>query len=87
MATTMNASKIAELRARRTRKGEGYADSLAACLDGARQGLLFDVDTQNAGEDSLIVAASEANAVAIVAEGYDGESHADWTAERITLDE
>ena len=87
MATTMNASKIAELHARRTAKGAGYADSLADCIAAARVGILFDVNAGNSGEDSLINAASERDAVGIVAAGYDGQVHADWSAERITLDE
>jgi len=87
MTTPMNASRIAELHAARTAKGRGYADSLADCIAAARNGLLFDVNTGNAGEDSLINAASERDAVGIVAAGYDGQAHEGWSAERITLDE
>lgn len=86
MATTMNASQIAELHAARTRKGEGYANSLEECIAAARVGLLFDVDTRNAGEDSLIGAANEWDAVEIVAD-YHGCGSEGWSAERITLDE
>mgnify|MGYP003452417069 len=87
MTTPMTADAIRELHARRTAKGRGYADSLADCIAAARNGLLFDVDTKNAGEDSLIVADDEADAVGIVAAGYDGQAHEGWSAERITLDE
>jgi hypothetical protein len=82
--TPMTRSQIAELHAARTAKGRGYADSLADCIEAARLGLLFDVDTRNAGEDSLIVADSPDDAVEAVADCHGSEG---WTAERITLDE
>ncbi len=86
MTTPMTADAIRELHARRTAKGRGYADSLADCIAAARNGLLFDVDTRNAGEDSLIVADDEADAIAGVAD-YHGCGSEGWSAERITLDE
>ena len=90
---TMTASQITDLHAARTLKGAGYAPSLAECLTAAREGRLFDVDTQNAGYDGLTIADDAATAVegwADDAFGLDaGDDYiaacARWTAERVTL--
>ena len=90
---TMTASQITDLHAARTLKGAGYAPSLAECLTAAREGRLFDVDTQNAGYDGLTIADDAESAV----EGWANEvfgldagddyitACARWTAERVTL--
>ena len=53
---TITASQIADLHARRTKKGAGRAPMLHECLAAAREGRLFDVDTQSAGHDCLWIA-------------------------------
>ena len=90
---TMTAAKLADLHAARTLKGEGYAPTLAECLTAAREGRLYDVDTQNAGYDGLTIADDAESAV----EGWANEvfgldagddyitACARWTAERVTL--
>ena len=95
---TMTATQITDLHTRRTAKGEGYAPSLAECLDAAREGTLYDVDTQNAGDDCLTVADCEADALSEIAAHHDldawgshpggGAAYARsmrWSAERISL--
>lgn len=98
--TPMTASQITDLHARRTAKGSGFAPSLNECLDAARAGMLYDVDTQNAGYDCLSIADSEDDALSGVVSHYDldawtaypygGAAYARslrWSAERITLTE
>jgi len=84
--STMTAAQIADLHARRTRKGAGYAPALAECLDAAREGRLWDVDTASSGEDGLSVGVDRNDVLAEWAEqcGED-ETPARWTATRITL--
>ena len=96
--TTMSADAIRTIHAHRTAKGAGYAPSIAETLAAARAGLLVDVDTQNDGEDALVIAESADDALAEVAMSYAIEtstSHPDgaaawarergWTADCITL--
>lgn len=91
---TMTASQIADLHARRTAKGDGYAPTLAECLDAAREGRLYDVDTANDTGDALAIGDdAEGVVAAYVAEyfglDFDAEDYdaalARWTAERVTL--
>ena len=92
--TTMTASQITDLHARRSAKGDGYAPTLAECLSAAREGRLFDVDTQSAGHDGLTIADDAETALAEWAAAtvgpVDGEGDAArfarWTAERVMLD-
>lgn len=90
--TTLTASQIADLHARRTAKGAGYAPPLAECLAAARAGRLVDVDTANAGFDGLTIADDAETALAEWAAAtvgpVDGDAarFARWTAERVTLD-
>lgn len=92
--TTLTASQIADLHARRTAKGAGYAPPLAECLAAARAGRLVDVDTASAGFDGLTIADDAETALAEWAAAtvgpVDGEGDAArfarWTAERVTLD-
>ena len=87
--STMTASQIADLHARRAAKGSGYAPTLAECLAAAREGCLFDVDTANAGHDCLWIADDGEAALAEVAAAVspdDTSVPARWTAERVTLD-
>lgn len=77
------------------RKGAGYAPTLREALAAAREGRLWDVDTQNRGADCLTIADSADEALAEIAlhEECD-EAHADgaagwardqrWSARRIT---
>lgn len=91
--STLTAAAIADLHARRTAKGVGYAPSLAECLDAAREGRLFDVDTASAGHDGLTIADDAERALAEWAAAtvgpVDGEGDAArfarWTAERVVL--
>jgi len=88
--TTLTASQIADLHARRTRKGAGYAPALAECLDAASEGRLWDVDTQSAGEDGLTIAQDAETALAGWAADVSPDAPevpARWTAERVTLAE
>ena len=95
---TLNASQITELHARRTAKGKGFAPDLETCLEAARAGRLYDVDTQNRGADCLTAAKSEDEALAEVAAHEEPDLCAahpggaagwarerNWTAERISL--
>lgn len=82
----MTASQIADLHARRTAKGGGYAPSLAECLDAARAGRLYDIDTQNAGCDGLDIGDDADDVIASWADSVDAHGQPrGWTAERITL--
>ncbi len=86
--TTMTASQITDLHARRSTKGAGYVPTLAECLDAAREGRLFDVDTASAGSDCLWIADGAETALAEVAAAVspdDAAVPARWTAERVTL--
>lgn len=98
--TPMTASQITDLHARRTAKGSGFAPDLETCLEAAREGTLFDVDTQNAGDDCLTIAESEDDALSEIAAHHDLDAWAEypdggaayarslrWSAERITLTE
>ena len=90
---TMTASQITDLHAARTRKGAGYAPTLAECIAAAREGRLYDVDTANAGHDGLTIADDAATAVEGWADASFGLDAGDdyitacarWTAERVTL--
>jgi hypothetical protein len=62
--STLTAAAIADLHARRTAKSEGYAPSLGECLTAAREGRLFDVDTQSAGHDGLTISDDAETALA-----------------------
>ena len=87
--TTLTASQIADLHARRSALGAGRAPTLAECLDAAREGRLYDVDTASAGHDCLWIAddgGDEALAEVAAAMSPDApEVPARWTAERVTL--
>lgn len=90
---TMTAAELADLHAARTRKGAGYAPTLAECLTAAREGRLYDVNTQSAGYDGLTIADDAATAVEGWADASFGLDAGDdyiaacarWTAERVTL--
>lgn len=84
--TTMTASQITDLHARRSAKGDGYAPTLAECLAAAAEGRLYDIDTHSAGADCLWIADDAETAIAEcdAATGADGAG-AWWTAERVTL--
>lgn len=97
---TLTASQIIDLHARRTTKGAGYAPSLDECLAAARDGNLYDVDTQNAGDDCLTIADDGDAALSEVAAHHDLDAWSEypdggaayarslrWSAERITLAE
>ncbi len=90
--------RLAELHAARAAK-RGGAPTLSECLDAAREGRLFDVDTQGAGEDCLAIADDAEIALAEVALCTDPDAstaHPDgaaawafskrWTANRIELE-
>ena len=68
-------------------KGEGYAPTPDEAEDSAREGRLWSVDTLSVGEDSIVIAASAEEALAIVAEGLDAEMAVPegWTADRLEL--
>ena len=91
--TTMTASQITDLHARRTTKGAGYVPTLAECLAAARKGRLFDVDTQSAGHDGLTIADDAESAVVEWADAAVGPANGDayiaacarWTAERVSM--
>lgn len=85
---TITASQIADLHARRTKKGAGRAPMLHECLAAAREGRLFDVDTQSAGHDCLWIADDGDTALAEVSAAVsdDATVPARWTAELVTLD-
>ena len=50
---TLTIAALTTLHADRTAHGHGRAPSLAECLDAARAGRLYDVDTQSSGYDGL----------------------------------
>lgn len=85
---TITASQIADLHARRTKKGAGRAPMLHECIDAAREGRLWDVDTASAGHDCLWIAGDAASALAEVSAAVsdDATVPARWTAEQVTLD-
>lgn len=86
--TTMTAAQIAELHFCRTLKGVGYAPSLAECLDAARTGRLFDVDTRSDGEDGLTIANDATSALAGWAAAASPDDTAvpeGWTATAVAL--
>ena len=83
---TMTAAEITELHAARTAKGDGFAPSLAECLDAARDGRLYDVDTQSAGYDGLEIGDDADDVLASGASACDVEVSRGWSAERIGLD-
>lgn len=83
---TMTAAEITELHAARTAKGGGYAPSLAECLDAAREGRLYDIDTQSAGCDGLDIGDNADDVIASWADSVDAHGQPrGWAAERITL--
>jgi len=82
---TMTATQIADLHAARTAKGTGYAPSLAECIEAARAGRLYDVDTQSSGYDGLEIGDDTDDVVASWASMCDVEVSRGWSAERITL--
>lgn len=90
--TTMTASQIVDLHARRSARG-GRAPTLAECLSAAREGRLFDVDTQSAGHDGLTIADDAESAVVEWADAAIGPADGDayiaacarWTAERVSM--
>lgn len=86
--TTLTATQITDLHARRTAKGAGYAPSLAECIAAAREGRLFDVDTQSAGHDGLTIAQDAETALeewAAAVSPDAPEVPPRWTAQRVTL--
>jgi hypothetical protein len=86
--STLTAAAIADLHARRTAKSEGYAPSLGECLTAAREGRLFDVDTQSAGHDGLTISDDAETALASWAASVSPDAPEvppGWTAERVTL--
>lgn len=85
---TITASQIADLHARRSAKGAGRAPMLHECIDAAREGRLWDVDTASAGHDCLWIAGDAASALAEVSAAVsdDATVPARWTAEQVTLD-
>lgn len=83
---TMTAAEITALHAARTAKGGGYAPSLAECLDAAREGRLYDIDTQSAGCDGLDIGDNADDVIASWADSVDAHGQPrGWAAERITL--
>ena len=82
---TMTATQIADLHAARTAKGTGYAPSLAECIEAARAGRLYDVDTQSSGYDGLEIGDDTDDVVASWASMCDVDVSRGWSAERITL--
>lgn len=96
---TLIATRLAELHATRTANGRtGHAPPLAECLDAAREGRLWDVDTQSAGHDCLVIADDAESALAEVAAYAEPDlapAHPDgaagwavarrWTAEPVRL--
>jgi len=85
--STMTAAQIADLHARRTRKGAGYAPALAECLDAAREGRLYDIDTQSSGYDGLEIGDDADEVLASWADACDVEVSKGWSAERVELSE
>jgi len=86
--STMTAAQIADLHARRTRKGAGFAPTLAECLKAAREGRLFDVDAASSGHDGLTIADDAETALAEWAAAVSPDAPEvppRWTAQRVTL--
>lgn len=92
---TMTTASLAALAASYE---EGFAPSIGEVFAAAREGTLWAVDTARDGADSLVIAASAAEALGEVAEWHSledwarmgGEEYARsrrWDAERITLAE
>jgi len=84
---TMTAAEIAELHAARTAKGDGYAPSLAECIEAAREGRLYDIDTQSSGYDGLEIGDDADDVLASWADACGCGSIRGWSAERVELSE
>lgn len=94
---TLTQEQIAALQAARSQKGRGYAPTPKECIEAAREGRLYDVDTGDDGEDSLVIADDTDDALAEVAlaKGDDAYEHEEgavawatehkWSAERVAL--
>jgi hypothetical protein len=95
---TLSPAQIETLHATRTKKGAGFAPDIATCLEAARAGQLYDVDTQSRGADCLTVATSEDDALSEIAMHEEPElatAHPEgaaawarergWSADRVSL--
>ncbi len=80
----MLTTALTTLHADRAAHGPGRAPSLAECLDAARAGCLYDLDTQSAGYDGLAIGDDD-DVIAEWASACGVESPRGWAAERITL--
>lgn len=98
MTTRLTEAPLHALHARYTRKGQRYAPPWDMTLEAAREGRLWLVDTQNAGEDCLSIGAMEDDVLSFVAAHHDVTAWANyptggidyarslrWSAERIVL--
>lgn len=91
--TAMTAAEIARLRADHLRREQSPVPSLDDCLDAARVGQLFEIESDHEGHDGLVVdfdAAEGAHGVYAVLEAWARTriGHAapeTWQAERIEL--
>ncbi len=83
----MTIAALTTLHADRSAHGPGRAPSIAECLDAARAGRLYDVDTQSAGYDGLSIGDDADDVIAEWAEACGVESPRGWTAERVGLAE
>mgnify|MGYP000965450457 CR=1 FL=1 len=81
----MTTAEITALHAARTAKGDGYAPSLAECLDAAREGRLYDIDTQSSGCDGLEIGDDADEVLASWADACGCESVRGWSAEQIAM--
>ena len=84
---TLTIAALTTLHADRTAHGHGRAPSLAECLDAARAGRLYDVDTQSSGYDGLEIGDDADEVLSSWASACGVESPRGWTAERIMLAE
>ena len=67
---------------------EDYDDpcaALAECIAAAREGRLYDVDTQSDGHDGLEIGDDADEVIASLASACECETTRGWTAERLTL--
>ena len=70
---TLTIAALTTLHADRTAHGHGRAPSLAECLDAARAGRLYDVDTQSSGYDGLEIG-DDADEVSDGGEAWRGDA-------------
>lgn len=84
---TMTADQITALHAARTAKGDGYTPPLPECIDAAREGRLYDIDTASSGHDGLEIGDDADDVLASWADACGCGSIRGWSAERIELSE